>query len=90
MKVRPGLVVFLVACTEVGVPVQGEGNTESRHTGVCFAGFTDLVTSNRDFMYVMSLNPALKRHMIILLYRGFLSEKTGTWRLKKDDPTRLN
>lgn len=38
-------------------------------------------------MYVTSLNPALKRRMIILLYRGFLSEKTGTWKLKKVGPT---
>lgn len=90
MKVRPGLAVFLVACIEVGIRVQGEGSKENRCIGVCFAGFTDLVTSNRDFMYVTSLNSALKSRMIIFLYRGFLSEKTGPWKLKKDDATGLN
>ena len=62
MKVRPGLAVFLVACIEVGIHVQGEGSKESRRTGVCFAGFTDLVTSNRDSMYVTSLSSALKTY----------------------------
>ena len=82
MKVRPGLAVFLVACIEVGISVQGKGSKESRRTVVCFAGFTDLVTSNRDSMYVMSLNSALKKPDYPALQRISLREN-GTLETQK-------